>query len=122
MCCRNFSLSKGSRDSYQLRLKLLAVVYVLGCGLRTVLPRIDVELSPGNCREQWAMRLEAISVRLRVLGGEDSARAVSEFDAKIKAWRARDESDTRMGFGCIFILTIAIIVIFWWLFRRIWPA
>ena len=90
-------------------------------GLRCV-HQVNIDLPFATCNEQWVRRLETISTRLRVMAGDEALRAVGEFDAKAKAWRAADARETRVAFSFFILLGFAIVVVVWWLIRRIWPG
>lgn len=94
---------------------------LIEAGLRC-LTRVNVDQPFDVCNEQWVKRLEAISTRLRVMGGDDALRAVEEFDMKAKAWRVAEAKETKAAFGFFIILGLMIVGVGWWLFRWIWPA
>jgi hypothetical protein len=94
---------------------------LIEAGLRCI-ARVDVDLPFTACNEQWVKRLEAISTRLRVMAGDEALRAVGEFDAKAKAWRAADAKETKNALAFFGLLAVTLIAIGWWIFRRIFPA
>lgn len=90
---------------------------LIEAGMRC-LPRMDASQSTDGCHEQWLARLEAISIRLRLTGGEQGAKAAAEFEAKTKAWHAKNASDFRHGCGFLSALMLALIYLAWHLYNR----
>jgi hypothetical protein len=69
--------------------------------------------------ESAASRLEAIILKLNLMPNEDrqTRRAVEDFQARIKQYKATKRSDDLYGIGCLLLIAAAIIAFGWVLIR-----